>query len=105
MIALKYEVVFEFNWISTHDNIFADALSRKGGEPAFHAFVRRDKPLMPHSTLVRHQDSSGVRAFGKEYSSDFTGDTVRRWQASSQVVAPSNSRRSVTALVCLQTGT
>ena len=74
MIALKYEVVFEFNWISTHDNIFADALSRKGGEPAFHAFVRRDKPLMPHSTLVRHQDSGGVRAFGKEYSSDFTGD-------------------------------
>ena len=29
---------------------------------------------MPHSTLVRHQDSGGVRAFGKEYSSDFTGD-------------------------------
>ena len=74
VIALRYEVVFEFHWISTHDNIFADALSRQGGEPLFLQFVRRDKPLMPGCKLVRHASSGAVRQFGKEYSSDYTGD-------------------------------
>ena len=30
-VAVKFECVFEFHWISTHDNVLADALSRQGG--------------------------------------------------------------------------
>jgi hypothetical protein len=34
-LCLKYECVITFAWISTHENVLADALSRKDGEEAF----------------------------------------------------------------------
>jgi hypothetical protein len=74
MVALRQEIVFEFHWISTHDNIFADALSRTSGERTFRQLVFRDQPLLAGCKLERHASSGHVRCFGKEYSSDYTGD-------------------------------
>ncbi len=74
MLSVKLECVFEFHWISTHDNIYADALSRRDGERAFFALVRCNKPLMKGGKLQKHASSGMLRKFGKEYSSDYTGD-------------------------------
>jgi hypothetical protein len=88
MLALKYEIVFEFHWISTHDNIFADALSRREGEKAFYSFVARDRPLPLGAMLQRHESSGHVRRFGKEYSSDYTGDGPTGYRARPSPLCP-----------------
>ena len=72
-LAVKYDCVFEFEWISTHDNVYADALSRPDGERRFHELVRRHMPWMV-GKLQRHASSGAVRQFGPEYPSDITGD-------------------------------
>ena len=66
-------VQFEFEWISTHDNIYADALSRPEGEQRFLALVRSRMPELV-GKLARHASSGAVRQFGPEYPSDVTGD-------------------------------
>ena len=74
LLSVKYECVFEFHWISTHDNVLADALSRKDGEPLFLRRVADMAPLDAGCSLQRHESSGLIRKFGKEYSSDITGD-------------------------------
>jgi hypothetical protein len=75
-LAVKYDCVFEFEWISTHDNIYADALSRPEGEQRFLALVHRNMPWLVDK-LTRHTSSGAVRQFGPEYPSDLTGDGPR----------------------------
>ena len=72
-LAVKYDCVFEFEWISTHDNIYADALSRPDGEHRFHELVHRHMRWMVPK-LTRHTSSGAVRQFGPEYPSDIEGD-------------------------------
>ena len=72
-LAVKYDCVFEFEWISTHDNIYADALSRPDGERRFHELVHRHMRWMVPK-LTRHTSSGAVRQFGPEYPSDIEGD-------------------------------
>lgn len=71
-IAVTHECVFEFHWISTHDNVLADALSRAGGEPAF--LERASSAPWHLRALERHASSGSVRRFGPEFSSDDMGD-------------------------------
>ena len=78
-IAIEYECVYEFHWISTHENLKADALSRVEGEPAFLRMVLAAEEtaggsLMAGASLQRHAHSGLHRRFGKEFSSDVTGD-------------------------------
>lgn len=72
-IAVQAECVFEFHWISTHDNVLADALSREGGESLF---VQRvvDSGFLGSAVLQRHVRSGAVRRFGRAFSSDEDGD-------------------------------
>lgn len=72
-LAVKFDCVFEFEWISTHDNVYADALSRPDGESRFYDLVRRHMFWLV-DRLVRHTSSGAIRQFGPEYPSDFTGD-------------------------------
>ena len=97
-MAISFECIFEFHWISTHDNIFADALSRPDPLPAFLELVRtKGHMLPPNLPLSQHHTAGGVKGlepppspgsswsslvpgtvtssdFGKEFSSDVTGD-------------------------------
>ena len=97
-LAISFECIFEFHWISTHDNIFADALSRPDPLPAFLELVRtKGHMLPPNLPLSQHHTAGGVKGlepppspgsswsslipgavtssdFGKEFSSDVTGD-------------------------------
>ena len=76
-LAVRYDCVFDFEWISTHDNVYADALSRPDGEQRFLALVQRHMPWMV-GALARHTSSASVRQFGSAYPSDITGDGPRR---------------------------
>jgi hypothetical protein len=58
-VAVKFECVFEFHWISTHDNVLADALSRQGGLPAFFVKVAN---LFPGVTPRAHAQNGERRA-------------------------------------------
>ena len=101
-LAISFECVFEFNWISTHDNIFADALSRPDPLSSFLALTQsRSDLLPPNLTLRRAIDAGGTKNlepppsilagsatelpgattfvdFGKAFSSDVTGDGPSR---------------------------
>ena len=70
--AVCFECVFEFHWVSTHDNVLADALSRAGGEPLFLETARL--PPWNLRSLERHVSSGCIRRFGPEFSSDDMGD-------------------------------
>ena len=70
-LAIEHQCVLEFNWISTHDNVLADALSRRGGIAAFHAGAAE---RYPDVHVRMHPAAGGVRQFGPAYPSDVAGD-------------------------------
>ena len=74
-LALKFECVFEFHWLSTHANVHADALSRPPphGEGYFLSRVYADA-IWKVGPCWRHPLSGGLRCLGKEYSNDVAGD-------------------------------
>jgi len=71
-VAIEYDCVFEFHWISTHDNVLADALSRQDGLDSFYAQVAQ---LFPAVTVTMHPSSGQVHTFQGEYP--FVPDTQR----------------------------
>lgn len=73
-VCIRYECVLEFEWLSTHDNVYADALSRPHGERRFLDLVEASSFLPRGVSLQRQAGSGGVRLFGPEYPSDVTGD-------------------------------
>ena len=98
VLAISFECIFEFNWISTHDNIFADALSRPEPLASFHRLVEAHSRQLPRAISLSQVSGAGdVRGienppqncsgwptavpgastfedFGKAFSSDVTGD-------------------------------
>eukprot|EP00965_Chrysotila_dentata_P089118 2942367-Pleurochrysis_carterae.AAC.1 len=81
MLQLDFGCVLEINWISTADNVFADALSRLDGHQKFLDLVNFGappsglvEPLPPGTELLRDPRSGTIRQFGPEYSSDVSGD-------------------------------
>ena len=73
-LSVQHEFIGQFNWISTHANVFADALSREDGEQLFLQLVDERRPLPGGVQLLRDERSGGVRGIGREYSSDSMGD-------------------------------
>ena len=98
VLAISFECIFEFNWISTHDNIFADALSRPEPLASFQRLVEEKAHQLPRKiSLLQISGAGDVRGieappenspgwptalpgastfenFGKAFSSDVTGD-------------------------------
>ena len=63
--------VFEFKWISTHDNVFADALSRPDPRAAFMACVRSHPGLLSGGVLLQEMEGAGgVRGLSDAASLD-----------------------------------
>ena len=73
-LAITHECIFEFHWIASGDNIYADALSRPEGEPLFLHLISLHAPLARGVSLLRHPSSGLIRRFGPQFSSDVTGD-------------------------------
>ena len=73
-LSVHYGCIFMFYWISTHENVLADALSRPDGlrlfleHPRLREFVQRDASLQAHATCGR------IRLWGKGFSSSTDGD-------------------------------
>lgn len=73
-LSLNYGFIAEYRWLSTHTNVYADALSRRDGEQRFLTLVQETDFLVEGAELRRDPRSGGVRLFGPEYSSDDMGD-------------------------------
>ena len=92
-LAISFQCIFEFNWISTHDNVFADALSRPDPLASFLSFCESHSSHLPSGIqLSQVPGSGGVKALevspsttavpgaftvstsGPEFSSDEAGD-------------------------------
>lgn len=73
-LSVSHGCILEFEWLSSEENMFADALSRQEGERRFLELVRRHEPLPPQMPLIRHPSSGIIRRFGREFSSDEDGD-------------------------------
>ena len=73
-LSVRYEFIGEFRWLSTHHNVYADALSRQGGEERFLRLVEETEFLRTGAVLRRHPQSGHIRRFGRAYSSDEDGD-------------------------------
>ena len=96
LLAIDNNCVFEFEWWSSHENLLADLLTRKG-EVEFLAILEPSGFLWDHAVIRRHPDTGKVRRFteprpplpdttsvepcmdqlrqvDKEFSSNYTGD-------------------------------
>jgi hypothetical protein len=64
-LCIKFECVLDFKWISTHDNILADALSRPGGEALFLRHPLLAELLSENGGVIRrHPACSTKRSIG-----------------------------------------
>ena len=52
-LAVDFGCIFEFRWISTHDNVFADALSRPDPLAAFEGLVASSLSSLPSGLLLQ----------------------------------------------------
>ena len=77
-LSITHECIYEFHWIASADNYYADALSRPDGESAFYDLIALHAPLSAGVCLSRHPNSGLVRKFGPEFSSDESGDGPSR---------------------------
>ena len=57
-VAISSECIFEFSWISTHDNIYADALSRPDPLSAFMSLVSSPSSQLRRGTVLRRASDS-----------------------------------------------
>lgn len=58
-ISLRCNCIFEFHWLSTHDNIFADALSRPNPHASFLALVSNMPHLSARGMVLRPMEGAG----------------------------------------------
>ena len=59
-LAISFECIFEFNWISTHDNLFADALSRPDPLKSFLDLCSSHSSLLPPGLKLKQVTGSGA---------------------------------------------
>jgi hypothetical protein len=72
---IRFECIFEFDWLSTHENIYADALSRPDGEPLFLSlFNQGGFELAPRAILRRNPLSGATRRLDKKHRENTLGD-------------------------------
>eukprot|EP00965_Chrysotila_dentata_P166001 5481056-Pleurochrysis_carterae.AAC.1 len=105
MLQLEFGCVLDKNWISTANNVFADALSLQDGHRRFLDFVSTEsphsehvEPLPPGTALLRDPGSETIRKFGPcEYPSDVSGDGPSGRGVSFSMLTVPYSRASVYA--------
>jgi hypothetical protein len=74
-LCLRHECVLRFVWISTHDNILADFLSRKDGEAKFLQHPLLAELLAAHGGVPRRNPAcSSTRRLTKQFSERVDGD-------------------------------
>ena len=77
--SVEFGCIFIFIWISTHDNVLADALSRVGAPGTFLDHPRMGEFLRPGAILRLHASGGKVRRlWGKGFSSSTDGDGPAR---------------------------
>ena len=59
-VSLRCSCIFEFHWLSTHDNIFADALSRPDPLPSFLALVASMPHMLDHGMVLQQMPGAGA---------------------------------------------
>lgn len=76
-LCIKFECVLVFEWVSTRENIFADALSRKDGHAQFLVHVSEGDFLLPGAILRADPRCGQARQIGDRYSSNSLKDGAR----------------------------
>ena len=117
-LAISFECIFEFTWISTHDNVFADALSRPDPLQSFLALCSSHSSLLPSGLKLKQvPGSGGTKALevspslsptttqvpgtvthstsGPEFSSDVAGDGAGRGNSNPVALSISYPRASI----------
>ena len=72
--SVKWECIFMFYWISTHDNVIADALSRREGHFEVPTHPRLGEFVPPGTPLTAHPACGCIRHWGKGFSCSTDGD-------------------------------
>jgi hypothetical protein len=74
-LGIQFECIFQFNWLSTHENLFADALSRADGEQRFLELVAAGGfELAPSAIMRRNPQSGATRRLDKAHRENTLGD-------------------------------
>ena len=74
-LGIQFECIFQFNWLSTKANLFADALSRPDGEQRFLELVAAGGfELAPSAILRRNPQSGATRRLDKAHRENTLGD-------------------------------
>ena len=94
-LCMKFECVLMFEWIPTHINKYADALSRHDGEERFLAMVGEGDFMRRDAILRRDPRCGQVRQLGDSYSSNTLKDGPRDQAAANLKLAVQYSRASV----------
>lgn len=87
-LCMQFECVMQFVWLSARENVYADALSRVGGEEAFLRLVRETDFLPPNVFLRRDPRCGAVRQLGDSYSSNSNKDGPPRAQLNLALSVP-----------------
>ena len=87
-LCMQFECVLCFEWLSTHANVYADALSRVDGEAAFLRLVAETDFLPPSVFLRRDPRCGAVRQLGDAYSSNSNKDGPPRAQQNLALSVP-----------------
>ena len=85
---MQFECVLCFVWVSTKENVYADALSRVDGEATFLRLVQETDFLPPNVFLRRDPRCGAVRQLGDSYSSNSMKDGPQRAQQNLALSVP-----------------
>ena len=108
LLSIKYEVVLQFVWVSTHENVFADALSRRDGEEAFLRMAAEQQLFQPGVEPQRDPRCGQTRTFhvvpqasqtGVGYSANTLRDGPSGGHGSSQELTVPYMRASIFCLL------
>ena len=94
-LCVKFECVLLFEWVSTHENSYADALSREGGEETFLQLVAQTDFLRKGVILRRDPRCGQMRQLGDRYSSNNMKDGPRDQAAMNLKLSVPYQRASV----------
>ena len=87
-LCVQFECVLCFVWLSTKENVYADALSRVDGEATFLRLVQETDFLPPNVFLRRDPRCGAVRQLGDSYSSNSMKDGPQRAQQNLALSVP-----------------
>ena len=87
-LCIKHECVLVFDWVSTRENRYADALSRFEGHDTFLEFVGEGGFLLPGAVLRRDPRCGQARQIGDTYSSNTLKDGPKAAKSDHKLSVP-----------------